>query len=339
MIDWRSDTVTRPVPEMLKVMMAAPLGDDVFREDPSVNALEKYAAELFGTEAALLCTSGTLSNQLAINVQTSPGDELLCDHQSHIFLYEAGGIAVHSGVQARIISGDQGRLHPDMLKPFINAEQDWLTRTRMVCIENTVNRAGGTLYTISQAKLLRDFCNEHSLKLHLDGARLFNALIETGESPKQWGAIADSISICLSKGLGAPVGSMLLGSDQLIKKARKKRKQWGGGMRQAGFIAAAGMYALTHHTGRLKEDHLKIKTLEATLKELPFVLEVLPTYTNIVIFKLDDRRMSPDAFERILLESGIRVAPFGAQTVRMVSHLDITEDMVQTTCKMLKSMA
>ena len=190
MIDWRSDTVTRPVPEMLACMMQAAVGDDVFKEDPSVNALEAYAADLFGMEAALFCSSGTMSNQLAINVQTQPGDEILCDRQSHIFLYETGGLAVHSGVQAHILQGDAGRLNPEMLQPHIHAEHDWLTRTQMVCIENTVNRAGGTYYTLQEAQALRTFCNTHHLKLHIDGARIFNALTETGEDPKSWGALA-----------------------------------------------------------------------------------------------------------------------------------------------------
>lgn len=339
MIDWRSDTVTRPVPEMLKFMMQAAVGDDVFREDPSVNALEAYAAELFGMEAALFCSSGTMSNQLAINVQTQPGDEVLCDRQSHIFLYETGGLAVHSGVQAHILQGDEGRLNPEMLLPHIHAEHDWLTRTRMVCIENTVNRAGGTYYTLQQAQALSDFCKSHHLKLHIDGARIFNALSETGENPKSWGALADSISVCLSKGLGAPVGSLLLGTAELVKQARKKRKQWGGGMRQSGFLAAAGLYALQHHIPRLKDDHQKIKILAPVLQQLPFVKEVFPVYTNIVLFNLNPDLCPSDQFERKLAKHQIRVSPFGSNTVRMVSHLDITDAMLKTTCEILLHMA
>lgn len=335
MIDWRSDTVTRPVPEMLACMMQAAVGDDVFKEDPSVNALEAYAADLFGMEAALFCSSGTMSNQLAINVQTQPGDEILCDRQSHIFLYETGGLAVHSGVQAHILQGDAGRLNPEMLQPHIHAEHDWLTRTQMVCIENTVNRAGGTYYTLHEAQALRTFCNTHHLKLHIDGARIFNALTETGEDPKSWGALADSISVCLSKGLGAPVGSLLLGSAELIKKARKKRKQWGGGMRQAGFLAAAGLYALQHHIPRLKDDHIKIKTLASVLHQVAYVENVFPVYTNIVLFNLNSDLCNSVQFEKKLAEHKIRVSAFGSNTVRMVSHLDITDAMVNTTCDIL----
>jgi threonine aldolase len=336
-IDLRSDTVTRPSPGMRDAMMNAPVGDDVYGEDPAVNELEIYAASLFGTESAIYCPSGTMTNQIAIKVHTRPGDEVICDVNAHIFNYESGGIAFNSAVQARLVQGDEGRLSPELIEPCINGPQDWLARTSLVSLENTVNRAGGSYYTLSQMKAVSEFCREKNLKVHLDGARIFNAMAVTGDSPAETGKLFDSISICLSKGLGAPVGSLLLGNRQVVAEARRIRKVLGGGMRQAGVIASAGSYALKNNIGRLKEDHRRAAALGDCLKGLSFVQNVLPVHTNIVIFTLGPK-MPGDQFEKKLSDKGIRVAPFGKQTVRMVTHLDFTENMTNRVIEVLKGL-
>lgn len=335
-IDLRSDTVTRPTRPMLDAMMAAPVGDDVFIEDPTVNALQEFAAAMFGKEAALFCPSGTMTNQIAIKVHTQPGDELLCDVNSHIYNYEGGGISFNSGVQAKLMAGQEGRLSVEQIEANINGDYDWLTRTSLVSLENTVNRAGGSYYTLEQVKPITKFCRNKNLKLHLDGARIFNALAETGEKPVDVGACFDSVSICLSKGLGAPVGSLLLGDAEFIKQARRVRKVFGGGMRQAGIIAAAGMYALKNNVGRLKDDHLKAKQIEAVLKTLPFVESINPVYTNIIIFHLDKTKMSGEEFEKKLAAQNVKVSAFGKQTLRFVTHLDFTDEMLNRLLKVLK---
>jgi threonine aldolase len=336
-IDLRSDTVTKPSALMLQAMMDAEVGDDVFHEDPTVIELEKYAANLFGKEAALFCPSGTMTNQIAIKVHTQPGDEVICDVNSHIYNYEGGGISFNSGAQARLIQGNEGRLNAELIEPCINGDFDWLTKTTLVSLENTVNRAGGSFYTKAQIKPIYDLCRDKNLNLHLDGARIFNALVETGDSPKEIGAFFHSISICLSKGLGAPVGSLLLGDKDFIKKARRYRKVFGGGMRQAGFLAAAGLYALKNNVTRLKEDHLRAKKLEQAISELAFVESILPVYTNILIFNLKKEMMSGDAFEKKLKEQGIKVSSFGKQTIRFVTHLDFTDEMCGRTIAALRS--
>lgn len=338
LIDLRSDTVTKPGQGMLKAMIGAAVGDDVFKEDPTVIELEKYTAELFGKEAGLFCPSGTMTNQIAIKVHTQPGDEVICDVNSHIFNYEGGGISFNSGVQARLITGQEGRLSAELIEPCINGDFDWLSTSKLVSLENTVNRAGGSYYTLTQIKPIQELCKQKNLKLHLDGARIFNALCETGESPKDVGAHFDSISVCLSKGLGAPVGSLLLGNADFIKKARRVRKVFGGGMRQAGFLAAAGLYALKNNVTRLKEDHTKAKRIEEVLRQLPYVESILPVYTNIVIFNLKKEMMTGDVFEKKLAEQGIKVSSFGKQTIRFVSHLDFTDEMLERTVTVLKGL-
>lgn len=338
-IDLRSDTVTKPGKAMLDAMFSAPVGDDVFSEDPTITELEVYAANLFGKEAALFCPSGTMTNQIAIKVHTEPGNEVICDVNSHIYNYEGGGISFNSGVQAKLLQGQEGRLSAELIEPAINGDFDWLTNTRLVSLENTVNRAGGSYYTLEQIKPIYALCQAKNLKLHLDGARIFNALTESGESTRETGKYFDSISICLSKGLGAPVGSLLLGDKEFIKKARRIRKVFGGGMRQAGFLAAAGLYALKQNVERLKEDHLRAKKLEACLLTLPYVESVLPVYTNIVIFNLKKEVISGEDFEKKLREKNIKISAFGKQTIRMVTHLDFTEDMLETSLNVLKSLA
>jgi threonine aldolase len=337
MIDLRSDTVTQPSKGMLEAMQNAQVGDDVFGEDPSVNELEETLASLFGKEAGLFCPSGTMTNQIAIKVHTQPGDELICDVNSHIYNYEGGGISFNSGVQAKLLSGDEGRLSASAIEAAINADYDWLTRTSLVSLENTINRAGGSYYTCLQIAPIAELCKNHQLALHLDGARIFNALIATKENPKQMGSYFDSISVCLSKGLGAPVGSVLLGKKEFIRKARKVRKVFGGGMRQAGFLAAAGLYALHHQVDRLQEDHRRAQVLGALIGTLPFVQQVLPVYTNIVIFHLDPKTMSGTSFEKQMMERGIRVSSFGKQTIRLVTHLDFTEKMLEQTIEALQN--
>ena len=256
MIDLRSDTVTKPCAGMLTAMMNAKVGDDVFGEDPTVNELEAMAATMFGMEAGLFCPSGTMTNQIAIKVHTQPGDEVICDKLAHIYQYEGGGIAFNSGCSVKLLDGDKGRITSDQVIEGINANQDYKAATSLVALENTTNRGGGSCYDFKEIIAIREVCSANNLGLHLDGARIFNALVEKKETPKQYGEIFDSISICLSKGLGTPVGSILLGTDKFIKRARRVRKAFGGGMRQAGFLAAAGIYALENNIDRLKEDHL-----------------------------------------------------------------------------------
>lgn len=289
-IDLRSDTVTNPTPEMLQAMFAAPVGDDVYGEDPTVNALEEKAAAMFGMEAGLFCPSGTMTNQIAIKVHTAPLTEVICDVTSHIHQYEGGGIAFNSAASTALVHGERGKMTPQQVEAHIRPlDNVHFPETRLVSLENTCNKGGGAFYTLDEIAAISAICKRHSLALHLDGARVFNALAASGDSAKDYGLYFDSISVCLSKGLGAPVGSVLLGSKAFIKRARRVRKVLGGGMRQAGYLAAACIYALDHHVERLQEDHKKAKELEATLLHANYVESVLPVDTNIVIFKLNDR--------------------------------------------------
>lgn len=335
-IDLRSDTVTKPTKGMLDAMMNAKVGDDVFGEDPTVIELEQKAAALFGKEAGLFCPSGTMTNQIAIKAHTQPGDELICDVNSHIYNYEGGGISFNSGVQAKLLQGDRGRISAQQIEQNINGDFDWLTRTSLVSLENTVNRAGGSYYISEQIKPIQKLCKVKKLALHLDGARIFNALTETKESTQQTGELFDSISICLSKGLGTPAGSVLLGTKEFIKKGRRIRKVFGGGMRQAGFLAAAGIYALDNNVKRLSEDHKRAKEIEKILKQLSYVDSILPVDTNILIFDINPKIRSSD-FEKKLAENNIKMAAFGKQTIRFVTHLDFTDDMLGRLEKVLKS--
>ncbi|MBN8697188.1 MAG: aminotransferase class I/II-fold pyridoxal phosphate-dependent enzyme [Bacteroidetes bacterium] len=336
-IDLRSDTVTKPTKEMLDAMMQAEVGDDVFGEEPTVNALEKKVAAMFGKEAALFCPSGTMTNQIAIKVHTQPGDEVLCDVTAHIYNYEGGGMASNSGVQAKLLQGDRGRISVEQVKQNINPSYDWLTNTSLVCIENTGNRAGGSYYSLQQMKELSEVCKSYKLNFHLDGARIFNAIVENDYTPADIGPLFDSVSICLSKGLGAPVGSLLVGDREFITKARRVRKVFGGGMRQAGYLAAAGIYALDHHVDRLNEDHHRAKHLSEVLSKLSYVDSILPVDTNIVIFNLKSS-VSPDSFLTSLSEQGIKAAGFGQQAIRFVTHLDFTDDMLMKVEETLKNM-
>jgi threonine aldolase len=336
-IDLRSDTVTRPTPEMLKFMFNAKVGDDVFKEDPTINELEAKAAALFGKEAGLFCPSGTMTNQIAIKVHTQPGDELLCDVTAHVYNFEGGGIAFTSGVQPKLIPGDRGRFTAAQLKESLHSEADWLPRTSLVVVENTSNKGGGSYYTLQNVKEIAEVCKANKINLHMDGARIFNALVETGESPKDYGSICDSVSICLSKGLGAPVGSLLLGSKPFIAQARRIRKLMGGGMRQAGYLAAAGIYAIDHNITRLKDDHKRAKHIASLVKGKTYVKELLPVDTNIVIFTLADD-MPSDKFMDELKKDNIHVSMMGKQMVRMVTHLDFTDEMLNKVENVLKKL-
>lgn len=330
MIDYRSDTVTKPTKEMLEAMFSAPVGDDVFGEDPSINDLEGMAAEIFGMEAALYCPSGTMTNQIAIKCHTQPGDEVICDVDSHIYQYEGGGIAFNAGASVKLLKGDRGRLTAQQVSEAINADDVHKARTSLVSLENTCNRGGGSCYDLEEIKHIRTVCDEHGLTLHLDGARLFNALVATGQSPKEFGEAFHSISICLSKSLGCPVGSLVIGTKDFIKKARRIRKVFGGGMRQAGYLAAAGIFALKHNIGRLAEDHHHAKRLGEALAKREFVETVLPVETNIVIFSVKDR-FTPQSLVAKLKEHNIWWYAISPTQVRIVTHLDVTPEMIEKT--------
>jgi threonine aldolase len=319
-IDLRSDTLTQPTAGMKEAMFAAPVGDDVFGEDPTVNALETKIAALFGMEAALFCPSGTMTNQIAIRLHTGPQKEVICHQYSHIYLYEGGGIMANSMASVKLLTGDLGKITASQVAESINPDDVHAPETTLVSLENTMNKGGGSIYTLDEIKPIHALCKEKGLKLHLDGARLFNALVESGESPADWGAHFDTISICLSKGLGCPIGSVLLGTKADIKRAKKVRKVFGGGMRQAGFLAAAGIYALDYQLARLKEDHHRARVLGQFLVQAPHVAEVLPVATNIVIARLEG--ISPEVYLQQLAAQGIKGVKFGKDLVRFVTHLD-----------------
>lgn len=336
-IDFRSDTVTRPTPAMLAAMHAAPVGDDVFGEDPSINELESYAANMFGMEAAIFCPSGTMTNQIAIKCHTQPSDEVICERQSHIYQYEGGGIASNAGCQVKLIDGDRGRVTAGQVLAAINPDDVHKAPSRLVSLENTSNRGGGSCYEWTAIEAIRKVCTEHQLKLHLDGARLFNALVAKKQTPQQYGSVFDSISICLSKSLGAPVGSLLLGDKAFITLARRVRKRFGGGMRQAGYLAAAGLYALLHHIERLEEDHLHAQQIASAISGKGFVKNVLPVETNIIIFELEDSIKAVELVAR-LKEKGILGYAIDIYKVRLVLHLDISPPMVQQTIDTFKTL-
>lgn len=332
-----SDTVTKPTPAMLQAMFAAEVGDDVFNDDPTVNALQSKAAVLFGKEAALFCPSGTMTNQIAIRTHCCQLDEVICDHFSHIYQYETGGYAANSGVAINLIAGTYGKITAPQIEAAIKPELDWLPRSRLVVLENTANKGGGSYYTLDEVRPISKLCSEKGLALHLDGARLFNALVETGETTPDWGAEVDSISICLSKGLGAPVGSLLIGNQDFIAKARRFRKVMGGGMRQAGYLAAAGIFALDNHVERLRDDNRRARVLGETLRQQNWVADVRPVQTNIVIFDLLPPLTSA-FFLKKLMEKDVAGTSFGPTTVRLTTHLDFTEEMLGKVVEVLNDM-
>ena len=335
-IELRSDTFTKPTPAMLESMFSAKVGDDVFGEDEVVNTLENKASELFGMEAAIFCPSGTMTNQLAIRTHCQAGDEVICESLSHVYIYEGGGIAVNAQSSVKPIMGKRGQINAEQVLNSINNSNDiHQPVSKLVSLENTANRGGGSIYDFNEMLKIKSVCKEKNLTLHLDGARLFNALVESVETPKDYGKVFDSISICLSKGLGCPVGSILLGKKDFIQKTRRYRKLMGGGWRQAGYLAAAGIYALDHHINRLKEDHLRAKAISKTLESCHFVLNIHPVETNIVIFQTNIESPAKSIVEK-LAEKNIQCIAINSHQIRMVTHLDFTDDDLEITIKVLK---
>ena len=322
---------------MLKAMCSAPVGDDVFGEDPTINKLENMMPEMFGMEAGIFCPSGTMTNQIAIKCHTQPGDEVICDKLSHVYIYEGGGIAFNSGCQVKTIEGHRGRVTAQQVEECINPIDIHKAHSRLVSLENTANRGGGSCYELSDIQEIKEVCLKNNLSLHLDGARLFNAIVNKKQSPLDYGGIFDSISICLSKGLGAPVGSVLLGSTELIKKARRIRKVFGGGMRQAGFLAAAGIYALENNIERLATDHIHARQISDALQKKSFTGKMMPVETNIIIFEVINNytaRSLADEFRK----HDILVSAISPTQIRIVLHLDVTEEMVKKTIAVIESL-
>lgn len=335
-VDLRSDTVTRPTPAMREAMAAAALGDDVFGEDPTVNALEARLAAMFGHEAGLFCPSGTMTNQIAIHVHTRPGDEVICEEGAHVYRYEGGGMMATSGCSVKFVPADLGRFKAAAVANAVNDRaQAYLAHSRLVVVENTVNRGGGTVWDRAEVQRIRRTCDEHGLALHLDGARIFNAMAVDGTRPEEWGTLFHSVSVCLSKGLGAPVGSVLIGPAAFIHHARRVRKRLGGGMRQAGMLAAAGLYALDHHVARLSDDHDRARRLADALQHHPAVEQVLPATTNIIIYTLRGG-LSAAAHVEALGRSGVKCFAIGPQQVRMVTHLDVDDEGLERALNALR---
>lgn len=329
-VDFRSDTVTKPSIEMRDAMFRASVGDDVYGEDPTVNELQEYAAQLFGKEAALFCASGTQTNQIAINIHVKPGGEVICHEESHIYKYEGGGIAKNSGASVRLLQGSRGRLTASEVEKWIMPDDVHFPVTQLISLEDTANRGGGAVYDFQEIEAIAHLAKSKNIPLHLDGARIFNALAVNGVEIKRYAAAFDSISICLSKGLGAPVGSLLVGTKEFIHQARRVRKVMGGGMRQAGFLAAAGMFALKNHVSRLPEDHDKAKQLESVFLTCDWVESTLPVETNILVVILKEE-LKRDHYIQKFGELGVKVSAFGPGMIRLVTHLDISsEDMVYT---------
>ena len=336
LIDLRSDTVTQPTKEMREVMHSTSVGDDVFGEDPAINALESLAANMFGMESAIYCPSGTMTNQIAIKCHTQPGDEVICDELSHVYQYEGGGIAFNSGASVKLLQGNRGRISADMVAASIQPDDVHRPVSRLVVLENTANRGGGSCYEWSDILEIEKVCRNKSLSLHLDGARLFNALVAKGQTPIDYGKTFDSISICLSKGLGAPVGSLLLGKKDFIKRARRFRKVFGGGMRQAGSLAAAGTYALQHHIERLQIDHDHAKQIETALKSRSFIKDIMPVETNIVIAECENG-FNLTAFIEKMKTAGILFFAISPAKFRMVTHLNVDRDKIEKLIHTIKN--
>lgn len=338
-IDLRSDTVTKPTKGMLEAMMSAGVGDDVYKEDPSINLLEEKLAKMFNMDEALFFPSGTMANQAAIKIHTNPGEQLICDHWAHVFNFEAGGASFNSGVSCKLIQGTRGMITAKEVEENINPPDFYHSpKTSLVCLENTTNKGGGACYDMQEMKKIRQVCDKHGLGLHLDGARLFNALVAKGEYPEQYGDLFDTISICLSKGLGAPMGSVLLGKHRYMKHALRVRKVLGGAMRQVGFAAAAGTYALEQHIDRLKLDHQRAQEIGLQLEKIEGIRAVEPIQTNIVICYLHDSFSETSIIER-LQSQNIRISTMGRGVLRMVTHLDYSSEMHERFLGVLNSMS
>ncbi|MFT3681106.1 MAG: GntG family PLP-dependent aldolase [Ferruginibacter sp.] len=336
-IDLRSDTVTKPSAGMLEAMMKAPVGDDVFGEDESINKLEIIAANIFDKQSSIFCPSGTMTNQIAIKCHTQPGDEVICDKLSHVYQYEGGGIAFNSGCQVKLIDGERGMITAAQVQTGINPDADYKANSSLVCLENTTNRGGGSCYKFNDIQEIKEVCLQNNLKLHLDGARLFNAIVANKEDPKIYGQLFDTISICLSKGLGTPVGSLLLGDMAFIKKARRVRKVLGGGMRQAGYLAAAGIYALEHNIERLADDHEHARLIAAALQKKSFVKSMLPVETNIVVFEVTGDYTAKTLVDK-LAQYNILAIDISPTQIRLVTHLDITRIMVDRFIELVETL-
>lgn len=337
LIDLRSDTVTKPSLGMREAMAKADVGDDVFGEDPTVNALQEKVAATLGKEAALYVPSGTMGNQTCIKVHTQPGDEMIAERGAHVFNYETGGIAFLSSVQAVTIEGVRGVFTPDDIKRVVRPRAYYMPRTRLIVVENTHNRAGGTIFPLERIREIRDLAKAEGIAMHLDGARLWNASVETGIAPKEYAAYFDSVSVCLSKGLGAPVGSVIAGTTSFISEARRVRKIFGGGMRQAGVLAAAGIYALEHNIMRLKEDHAKAKYLARELSTIRgFAIDLEGVHTNIVIIDISRTGKSPDDILATLRGQGVLLTLGNYLGIRAVAHMDVSMDDVVQAADIIK---
>lgn len=333
-----SDTVTRPTPEMLQYMFKAQVGDDVYKEDPTVNLLESRLADFFGMEAALFFPSGTMANQAAIKILTNPGDELIADQYAHVYLYEGGGVPFNSGVSCRLIAGNRGMITARQVEESINPPDFYHSPlTSLVCVENTTNKGGGACYDLEELRKIRQVCNKHGLKFHLDGARIWNAIVAKKQHPHDFGRLFDTVSVCLSKGLGAPVGSVLLSSKANISKALRVRKILGGGMRQAGYLAAAGLYAVDNHLARLEEDHRRAREIGQVLQTLSWVARVETVETNIIIFEVLPE-IEPKSVVEMLASKGIKISNMGQGKLRMVTHLDYKQVMHDYVLETLSKM-
>lgn len=335
-IDLRSDTVTKPSGAMLEAMMQAKVGDDVFREDETVNLLETKVAKLFGKDQALFFPSGTMANQTALKLHTNPGDQVICDKYAHIYNYESGGASFNSGVSCKLINGKRGMFTAKQVEEAINPDAYYYSKSSLVEIENTTNKGGGACWDFNELVKIKKVCEQNNLGFHLDGARLWNALVAKNEDAKQYGTLFDTISVCLSKGLGAPVGSLLVGNKDIMANALRIRKIFGGNMRQAGYLAGAGLFALQHNVQRLKEDHKKAKVIGLALSKLPIIKAVQPIETNIVIFELN-ANINEQAFFNQLAKNNIHIINMGGGKLRMVTHLDFTDEMLNKLLDYLSS--
>ncbi|MBL8799436.1 MAG: low-specificity L-threonine aldolase [Planctomycetia bacterium] len=339
-IDLRSDTVTRPTAAMRAAMNHAEVGDDVFSEDPTVNRLEERVARLLGKEAALFVPSGTMSNQIGIKAHTVPGDELLCEASCHIYLYEVGGAAVLSGVTCRTFEGQHGILDVNQLEGCVRPVNDHLVRTRLICLENTHNRGGGRIYPLAKIQAISAWAKRNNLIMHLDGARLWNAVVATGIPAETWAKCFDTVSVCFSKGLGAPVGSALCGPKEFITRARKVRKLFGGGMRQAGVIAAGALFALENHVERLADDHRHLKVIARAVADTPGLhLDPADPETNILFFHIDPELGTAKDVAATLKQRGVRVHPTGPQTIRICTHLDVSAQQAEQAAEVIRTLS
>ncbi|REE25611.1 L-threonine aldolase [Winogradskyella pacifica] len=335
-IDLRSDTVTKPSKGMLDAMMSAQVGDDVFREDPTVNELEERLATLFGKQKALFFPSGSMANQIAIKLHTNPGEQVICDKYAHIYNYEVGGVAFHSGASCKLIDGHRGMFTAEQVKEAINPSEYYYSQTSLVEVENTTNKGGGACWDFQELENIKNVCKTNNLGFHLDGARLWNAMVAKYETTMQYGQLFDTVSVCLSKGLGCPIGSVLIGDAEIMKKSLSLRKLFGGNMRQVGYLAAAGLYALDNNIERLADDHKRAKEIGAELSKLSIIRKVEPIETNIVIFELNDG-VDEAQFLNNLKEKNIHIIGMGSNKLRMVTHLDYTDQMHDKLLSELKS--